>query len=52
MADKIMEPRNADPGFPAVFILVIIADLVKIITIVKYADSYQLVDLIVHDSPQ
>jgi hypothetical protein len=49
-ADKVMQPRYAYPGLPVVFVLVIIADLVKIITVIKNADPDQTGYLVTHDS--
>jgi hypothetical protein len=41
--DKIVEPRNAYPGLFIMFVLVIVAYLVKIVTIVKnaYTQDFQ-----------
>jgi hypothetical protein len=43
MPDKIMQPRYTDAGLSAMFIFVIITYFVKIIPVIKYADSDQIV---------
>jgi hypothetical protein len=49
ITDKIVQPRYAYAGFPPVLVLVIIADFVKVIAVIKNADSDQTGYLIVHD---
>jgi hypothetical protein len=46
--DKIVEPRNAYPGLPLMFIFVIVAYFVKVISVIKDTDADQIRKFVIH----